>query len=107
MMLGPHIFGGLPVIFFMRAISSFASSCFCSSMPFMKSYGSTSVDTVFNTAMPQSPHLHVHWENIMRRLLQHRGLKLIFTANLVSMIGSGMNTAAVTWFILQKTKSEM
>ena len=43
----------------------------------------------------------------MRRLLQHRGLKLIFTANLVSMIGSGMNTAAVTWFILQETKSEM
>ncbi len=43
----------------------------------------------------------------MRRVLQHRGLKLIFAANLVSMIGSGMNTAAVTWFILQATHSEM
>ena len=43
----------------------------------------------------------------MHRLLQHRGLRLIFIANLVSMIGSGMNTAAVTWFILQETHSEM
>jgi DHA3 family macrolide efflux protein-like MFS transporter len=43
----------------------------------------------------------------MRLLLQHRGLRLIFIANLVSMIGSGMNTAAVTWFILQATHSEM
>ena len=43
----------------------------------------------------------------MRRLLHDRGLRLIFIANLVSMIGSGMNTAAVTWFILQATHSEM
>src|SRR5215468_9690705 len=43
----------------------------------------------------------------MRRVLQDRGLKLIFIANLVSMIGSGMNTAAVTWFILQATHSEV
>lgn len=43
----------------------------------------------------------------MHRLLQHRGLRLIFIANLVSMIGSGMNTAAVTWFILQSTHSEL
>src|ERR1051325_5732452 len=43
----------------------------------------------------------------MRLLLQHRGLRLIFLANLVSMIGSGMNTAAVTWFILQTTHSEL
>jgi MFS family permease len=43
----------------------------------------------------------------MQLLLQHRGLRLIFIANLVSMIGSGMNTAAVTWFILQATHSEM
>ncbi len=43
----------------------------------------------------------------MRRLFQHRGLRLIFIANVVSMIGSGMNTAAVTWFILQATHSEM
>lgn len=43
----------------------------------------------------------------MKDLLQHRGLRLIFTANMVSMIGSGMNTAAVTWFVLQATHSEM
>src|SRR5499425_2712132 len=43
----------------------------------------------------------------MRLLFRHRGLRLIFIANFVSMIGSGMNTAAVTWFILQKTHSEM
>jgi MFS transporter, DHA3 family, macrolide efflux protein len=43
----------------------------------------------------------------MRLLLLNRGLRLIFIANLVSMIGSGMNTAAVTWFILQATHSEM
>ena len=43
----------------------------------------------------------------MRRLFHHRGLRLIFLANLVSMIGSGMNSAAVTWFILQATHSEM
>jgi MFS family permease len=43
----------------------------------------------------------------MRLLFQHRGLRLIFIANLVSMIGSGMNSAAVTWFILQATHSEM
>jgi MFS family permease len=43
----------------------------------------------------------------MQQLLQHRGLRLIFIANFVSMIGSGMNTAAVTWFILQATHSEM
>ena len=43
----------------------------------------------------------------MRLLFQHRGLRLIFIANFVSMIGSGMNMAAVTWFILQATHSEM
>src|SRR2546426_12483066 len=43
----------------------------------------------------------------MRLLFLHRGLRLIFIANLVSMIGSGMNTAAVTWFILQATHSEI
>ena len=43
----------------------------------------------------------------MQLLRQHRGLRLIFVANFVSMIGSGMNTAAVTWFILQATHSEM
>src|SRR3989442_227042 len=43
----------------------------------------------------------------MRLLFLHRGLRLIFIANLVSMIGTGMNTPAVTWFILQATHSEM
>jgi MFS family permease len=38
---------------------------------------------------------------------QHtRGLRLIFVANLISMIGSGMNTAAVFWYVLQVTHSE-
>ena len=43
----------------------------------------------------------------MKKILQHRPLQLIFTANLISMLGSGMNSAAVTWFILQATHSEM
>ncbi len=34
-------------------------------------------------------------------------MRLVFTANLISMIGSGMNTAAVTWYILQATHSEV
>ncbi len=43
----------------------------------------------------------------MRNILQHRGLRLIFIANVISMFGSGMNSAGVTWFILQATHSEM
>jgi MFS family permease len=42
----------------------------------------------------------------VRNILQHRGLRLIFAANVISMIGSGMNSAAVTWYVLQKTHSE-
>lgn len=42
----------------------------------------------------------------MRNILQHRGLRLIFTANLISMMGSGLNAAAVTWYVLQATHSE-
>src|SRR5262249_62057440 len=34
-------------------------------------------------------------------------MRLIFAANMISMIGSGMNTAAVTWYLLQATHSEM
>src|SRR5260221_11110441 len=34
-------------------------------------------------------------------------MRLIFAANLMSMIGSGMNSAGVTWYVLQKTHSEM
>ncbi|HWZ42386.1 MAG TPA: MFS transporter [Candidatus Saccharimonadales bacterium] len=43
----------------------------------------------------------------MLSVLKHRGLKLIFAANMISMIGSGMNTAAVTWYVLQVTHSEV
>lgn len=38
---------------------------------------------------------------------RHRGMRLIFLANLISMVGSGMNTAAVIWYILQATHSEV
>jgi MFS family permease len=43
----------------------------------------------------------------MREMWQNRGMRLIFIANLVSMIGSGMNSAAVIWYILQATHSEI
>ena len=42
----------------------------------------------------------------MRTILRHRGLRLVFIANVISMIGSGMNSAAVTWYVLQATHSE-
>lgn len=42
----------------------------------------------------------------MRDIVHSRPLRLLFAANFVSMIGSGMNSAAVTWFILQATHSE-
>src|ERR1700691_4397365 len=43
----------------------------------------------------------------MRSILQKRGLRFIFAANVISMLGSGMNSAAVAWYILQATHSEM
>src|ERR1700758_4664634 len=43
----------------------------------------------------------------MREMWRNRGMRLIFTANLISMIGSGMNSAAVIWYILQATHSEV
>ena len=43
----------------------------------------------------------------MREMWRHRGMRLIFIANLISMIGSGMNSAAVIWYILQATHSEV
>lgn len=43
----------------------------------------------------------------MRSILQKKGLRFIFGANMVSMIGSGMNSAAVAWYILQATHSEI
>src|SRR6201987_5542128 len=42
----------------------------------------------------------------MRNILQHRGLRLILAANVISMMGSGLNAAAVTWYVLQATHSE-
>ncbi len=43
----------------------------------------------------------------MRKMLQLRGMRLLFIANLISMIGSGLNAAAVIWYILQVTHSEV
>ena len=42
----------------------------------------------------------------MQGVFRNRPLVLLFAANFVSMIGSGMNSAAVTWYILQATHSE-
>jgi MFS family permease len=42
----------------------------------------------------------------MHSIFRSRPLRLLFAANFVSMIGSGMNGAAVIWFVLQKTHSE-
>ncbi len=43
----------------------------------------------------------------MRASFGNRPLRFVFAANLVSMVGSGMNSAAVAWYILQATHSEM
>jgi MFS family permease len=43
----------------------------------------------------------------MRSILRRRPLRFVFAANLISMLGSGMNSAAVAWTILQRTHSEM
>jgi MFS family permease len=43
----------------------------------------------------------------MRSILQKKGLRFIFAANVISMVGSGMNSAAVAWYILQATHSEI
>ena len=43
----------------------------------------------------------------MRSILQKRGLRFVFAANVISMLGSGMNSAAVAWTVLQRTHSEM
>src|SRR6201984_2809652 len=44
---------------------------------------------------------------MMRTLFEKRSLRYVFTANMISMLGSGMNAAAVAWYILQATHSEM
>ena len=43
----------------------------------------------------------------MWKILGHRGLRLIFIANMVSMLGSGLNATGVIWHIFQRTHSEM
>jgi len=43
----------------------------------------------------------------MRSILQKPALRFVFGANMISMLGSGMNSAAVAWYILQATHSEM
>src|SRR6202789_1406588 len=43
----------------------------------------------------------------MRSILQKPGLRFVFAANVISMLGSGMNSAAVAWYILEATHSEM
>jgi MFS family permease len=43
----------------------------------------------------------------MRAILGQRPLRFVFAANVISMLGSGMNSAAVAWYILQATHSEM
>jgi len=43
----------------------------------------------------------------MRAILQKRALRFVLAANLISMLGSGMNSAAVAWHILEATRSEM
>ena len=43
----------------------------------------------------------------MRDILQKRALQYVLAANVVSMIGSGLNSAAMAWYILEKTRSEV
>jgi MFS transporter, DHA3 family, macrolide efflux protein len=43
----------------------------------------------------------------MRNILQKPALRYLFGANMISMLGSGMNSAAVAWYILQATHSEV
>ncbi len=43
----------------------------------------------------------------MRESFGQRPLRFVFAANVISMLGSGMNSAAVAWYILQATHSEM
>ena len=43
----------------------------------------------------------------MRAIFGQRPLRFVFAANVISMLGSGMNSAAVAWFVLKATHSEM
>jgi MFS family permease len=42
----------------------------------------------------------------MLSLLKRRSYRVILTANFISLIGSGLNHAAIIWFVLDRTKSE-
>ena len=42
----------------------------------------------------------------MLSLLKRRSYRVILTANFISLIGSGLNHAAIIWFVLQRTRSE-
>jgi MFS transporter, DHA3 family, macrolide efflux protein len=43
----------------------------------------------------------------MRSILGQRPMRFVFAANMISMFGSGMNSAAVGWYILKATHNEM
>src|ERR1039458_10221725 len=43
----------------------------------------------------------------MSDIFRQRPLRLLFTGNFVSMLGSGMNAAALNWYVLQITHSEI
>ena len=43
----------------------------------------------------------------MLSILQKGSLRYVFAANVISMLGSGMNSSAVAWYILKATHSEM
>src|SRR5246500_5653089 len=43
----------------------------------------------------------------MRSILGQRPLRFVFAANVISKLGSGMNPAAVAWYLLEATHSEM
>src|SRR5271157_4816390 len=43
----------------------------------------------------------------MRVVPAQRALRFVFVANVISMLGSGMNSAAVAWYILEATHSEV
>src|ERR1700721_1432702 len=43
----------------------------------------------------------------MPTILGRRPLRFVFAANVISMLGSGMNSTAVAWYILEATHSEM
>src|SRR6202046_3611316 len=43
----------------------------------------------------------------MRAILGQRPLRFVFAANVISIVGSGINSAAVAWYILEATHSEM